>query len=319
MTETLLVQDKEKTMEPKGLIFHIIHGSFVDGYGVRTTIFLKGCPLRCLWCCNSEGQEVNPELKFTDTLCDACGKCIKICPAEAIQLKPGDNKITIDRGLCTDCGKCIETCYTGALGYFGRYMTVDEVFDIVKKDEPFYRASGGGVTVGGGEPTLQPAFTLALIKKLKENYIHTAVDTCGYTSTDKGRQALEEADLLLFDLKIMDPEEHLKITGVSNELILRNLKELDASLKPIIIRIPIIPGYTDTEQNIELIAEFLSRLKSVERVDLLAYHEYGAIKYEQLGRPYKLCGLNIQPPSKEHMIEIKDILERYGLNTQLGG
>jgi pyruvate formate lyase activating enzyme len=302
----------------RGLIFHIIHGSFVDGYGIRTTVFLKGCSLRCMWCCNPEGQEGHPEIKLTPSECDGCGRCVQICPTNAIQLdlKRGDDKIKIDRELCTNCGKCIEVCYTGALDCFGRYITVDELFDIVKKDEQFYRASGGGVTIGGGEPTFQPLFTYALLRKCKENYIHTAVDTCGYTLTSEGFKILEEADLLLFDLKGMDQKEHLKNTGVSNKLILRNLKRLDAMGKAIIIRVPIIPGYTDSAENIKATAEFLSELKSVERVDLLAYHEYGGVKYRQLGRVHKL---NIKPPTQEQINNIKDTFEQYGLKVQLGG
>lgn len=305
--------DKER-----GLIFHSIHGSFVDGYGVRTTVFLKGCSLRCLWCCNPEGQQGYPEIKFTPSECNGCGRCIQICPTNAIQLdpKPGDGKPKIDRELCTNCGKCIDVCYTGALGCFGRYITVDELFDIVKKDEQFYRASGGGVTIGGGEPAFQPLFTYSLLRKCKENYIHTAVDTCGYTQSVEGLKVLEEADLLLYDLKGMDPEEHLKNTRVSNVLILKNLKRLDAMRKPIIIRVPIVPGYTDSKKNVRSTAEFLSRLTCVERVDLLAYHEYGRVKYEQLGRQYNP---HIQQPSEEQLNDIKDTFERYGLNVQLGG
>lgn len=301
-----------------GLIFHIIHGSFVDGYGIRTTVFLKGCPLRCVWCCNPEGQIGDPEIKFTSSQCDGCGRCVPICPTNAIQvgLKPGDDKINIDRQLCTACGKCIEVCYTGALDYFGRLMTVDEVSDIVKKDEQFYRAGVGGVTIGGGEPTFQPLFTRALLKKCKENYIHTAVDTCGYTSTSDGLKVLEEVDLLLYDLKGIDPKQHRENTGVSNKLILDNLSHLASMGKPIIIRLPIIPGYNDSAENIKSTAEFLPRLRSVERVDLMAYHEYGAIKYKQLGRKYKL---QIQPLSQERLNNIKDIFERHGLNVQLGG
>ncbi len=302
----------------KGLIFHIIHGSFVDGYGVRTTVFLKGCPLRCIWCCNPEGQVGHPEIKFTASQCNGCGRCVEVCPVNAIQLDPklGDDKLKIDRELCTNCGECIEVCYTGALDYFGKYMTVDELFDIVKKDEKYYHASGGGVSIGGGEPNFQPLFTHALLRKCKENYIHTAVDTCGYTLNNEGRKVLEEADLLLFDLKGMDPKQHLINTGVSNEPILENLKRLAAMEKPIIVRLPLIPGYNDSEQNIKATAEFLSRLKSVERVDLLAYHKYGTVKYGQLGREYKL---NIQPLSEEHLNDIKDTLERYDLNVQVGG
>lgn len=302
----------------RGLIFHIIKGSFVDGYGVRTTVFLKGCPLRCIWCCNPEGQQGHPEIKFTFSLCNGCGRCVQICPENAIQLdvKLGDDKLNIDRELCTNCGKCIEVCYTGALDYFGKYMSVDEVVDTIKKDAEFYRSSGGGVTIGGGEPTYQPLFTYELIRKCKENNIHTAVDTCGYTLTNEGLKVLEEADLLLYDLKGWDPKEHLKNTHAPLEPILENIKRCDAMRKPIIIRIPIIPRYNDSAQNIANMAKFLSKLKSVERVDLLAYHPYGAAKYRQLGRIYEL---NIQPPTQEHLDDIKDTFERYDLNVQLGG
>ena len=302
----------------RGLIFHIIHGSFVDGYGVRTTVFLKGCPLRCIWCCNPEGQQGgHPQIKLTPSECNGCGRCVPICPTNAIQLNPDSgDKLKIDRELCTDCGKCIDVCYKGALSYFGRYITVDELFNIVKKDEQFYRASGGGITIGGGEPTFQPLFTYALLRKCKENYIHTAVDTCGYTLNSEGLKVLEEADLLLFDLKGMVPKEHLRNTGVSNEPILTNFRRLDAIGKSIIVRVPIVPGYTDSAENIKSTAEFLSSLKSVERVDLLAYHEYGSVKYRQLGREYKL---HIRPPTEEHLNDIKHTFERYGLNVQLGG
>lgn len=304
------------TITEKGLIFHIIHGSFVDGYGIRTTIFLKGCPLRCLWCCNPEGQQGYPELKYTVLKCNGCNQCITACLKGAIRLNPLLEKIQIDRNLCTNCGKCIDVCYTGALEYFGTYYTVDELFEIIRKDEQYYRSSGGGVTIGGGEPTFQPQFTYKLLKKCQENYIHVALDTCGYTNTEEQFKILATADLLLYDLKGLDMITHLKNTGVSNEIILANLKKLNDMGKPIIIRIPVIPKFTLNGQNIETIATFLSRLKSVERVDLLAYHTYGTIKYGELGRDYKLDTLT----NTQELIEnAKCIFERYGINTQLGG
>jgi len=301
-----------------GLIFHVIHGSFVDGYGIRTTVFLKGCPLRCVWCCNPEGQQLHAEIKLTASECDGCGRCVELCPADAIQIdsKSEHNKVKLDRSLCTNCGKCIDVCFTGALGFFGESVTVDELFNTIKNDEQFYRSSGGGVSIGGGEPTLQPDFTHALLKKCRENYIHTAVDTCGYTLNDKGFRVLAEADLLLFDIKGMDLREHMKNTGVSNEPILKNLKKLNDMGKPIIIRMPIIPGFTDSSENVKVTAAFLSGLKSVERVDLIAYHEYGKVKYEQLGREYKLKRSSI---SEERINEIKSVFEGRGLNAQLGG
>lgn len=312
----MIGKTERKGNNKTGLIFHIIHGSFVDGHGVRTTIFLKGCPLRCLWCCNPEGQQGHPEIKFTAALCDGCGRCIKACPVNAIRQPKENDKVEIDKKLCTNCGKCIDVCYTQALDFFGKYVTVDELFDIVKRDDQFYRASGGGVTIGGGEPTFQPLFTHALIKKCKENYIHTAVDTCGYALNGEGIKVLDEADLLLYDLKDMDPKSHLKNTSAPLKLILENIKRSNDLGKSIIIRIPLISGHNDSPDNIENMAAFLCRLKSVERVDLLPYHQYGKIKYEQLGKEYKL---NIQSPTTEHVNDIKETFERYGLKVQIGG
>jgi pyruvate formate lyase activating enzyme len=304
--------------DQRGILFHIIHGSLVDGHGVRTTVFLKGCPLRCSWCCNPEGQQSCPEIKLTVSECNACGNCIKVCPTGAIQLNPRQEnaKIEINRGLCTNCGKCTEVCFTGALDFFGRYISVDELFEIVKKDEAFYRASGGGVTIGGGEPTFQPFFTRAFLKKCRENYIHTALDTCGYTVNEEGAKALEEADLLLYDIKGIDSQEHWENTGVSNEHIMENIKKSDSLRKPIIIRMPLIPGYNASKENILAAARFLAGLKYLERVDLLVYHEYGKVKYAQLGREYNLA---IHPPKEDQLNEIKYIFESHGLKVQLGG
>ena len=275
--------------EITGTLFNIVHGSCVDGHGVRTTVFLKGCPLRCLWCCNSEGQLMQKELKVSVDLCNACGRCSGICSEDAIALK--DGKIMgIDRAKCTKCRKCVDACYIDAIDTFGMDYTVDEIFNIINKDKEYYLASGGGVTIGGGEATMQPEFTGALVKLCQENGIHVAIDTCGYTVTDESLRCLEQADLLLYDLKGINPEQHKKATGVSNELILQNLRYLDDIGKEIIVRLPIIPGYTDSDENINATAQLLSKLKSVIRVDLIAYHEYGKIKFEQRGEVYPMEG-----------------------------
>ena len=302
----------------RALIFHIIHGSFVDGHGIRTTVFLKGCPLRCLWCCNPEGQLSHQEMKVTASLCNNCGRCVKVCPVGAIRLsdKKGDDAVFIEREKCNNCGKCIGVCFTGALSFFGKYYTVDELYAIVEKDRAYYRSSGGGVTIGGGEPTFQPKFVRAFLKKCRENYIHTALDTCGYTVNDEGLKALEETDLLLFDLKGLALNDHLRNTSVSNEKILANLKHLNKMGKDIIIRLPIIPGHTDSAKNLKDTARLLAGLKSVERVDLLAYHQYGTIKYKELGREYKV---KLNTPDAKRMDGIKALFEGYGLKVQLGG
>jgi glycyl-radical enzyme activating protein len=312
------VEAKESEAPLEGLVFQIIHGSFVDGPGIRTTVFLKGCPLGCLWCCNPEGQKRHPELKVTAALCNKCGTCIAVCPEGAMRLgsAPGDDPIIIDRTRCNNCLACIDGCYTDALDRFGLSYTVDELFELVRKDERYYGDSGGGVTVGGGEPTVQAAFVRAFLRKCHEHYLHVALDTCGYTTSEDGVRALEEADLLLFDIKGLDAAQHFVDTAVYNDVILQNLRRLSHMGKPIIIRFPVIPGHTDSDENIDAVGELLSGLRSVQRVDLMAYHQYGTVKYGQLGKEYRL---EAERPMDQFMEAVKERLESYGLKVQLGG
>lgn len=327
------VKDMEKE---KGIVFNIVHGSMVDGPGMRTTVFLKGCPLRCKWCCNPEGQKYDPELRYVEMLCKGCLKCIDVCPEGAISKKVcdktaecedanGDGEaaknestetVAIDRTKCTNCMKCIDACFFGALEKFGEYYTVDELFDIIRRDATYYKSSGGGVTIGGGEASMHRDFTLALIRKCKQNFIHVAVDTCGYTVDDKAFQVLSEADLVLYDIKGLDPEKHLRDTGVSNELILSNLQKLDKMNIPSIIRMPLIPGHNDSDEMIEKAAEFLSTLKNLIRVDLMNYHTFGVVKYAQIGKEYEL---DLAPLPAERLDEIIAIFDRYSIKTQIGG
>lgn len=316
--ETKMKTGRDESSTLKGLVFQIIHGSFLDGPGIRTTVFLKGCPLSCLWCCNPEGQKAHAELKVTAALCNQCGNCIPVCPEGAMRLggMPGEDPIVVDRTLCTNCLECVDVCYKGALERFGVYYTVDELFELVRKDERYYSDSGGGVTIGGGEPTLQARFVRAFLKKCREHHIHTALDTCGYTTSEEGALALEEADLLLFDIKGLDPAQHFVDTAVSNEIILKNLRHANDIGKPVIIRFPIIPGHTDSDETVDAVGSLLSGLRSVQRVDLMAYHQYGTVKYEQLGREYRL---QVESPGDERMAEIRERLESFGLRVQLGG
>jgi len=300
----------------KGIVFNIVHGSMVDGYGIRTTVFLKGCPLHCKWCCNPEGQKFDPELRYVETLCKGCMKCIDVCPEGAIQKREAGETVAIDRDRCTNCMKCIDSCFFGALEKFGEYYTVDELFDIIRRDTAYYKSSGGGVTIGGGEASMHTDFTLALIRKCKENFIHVAVDTCGYTVNETAFQVLSEADLLLYDLKGMDTEKHIRDTGVSNDLILSNLKKLDELNVPTIIRMPLIPGHNDSDEEIEKAAEFLSTLKNLDRVDLMNYHTFGVVKYAQIGKKYEL---ELTPLSPERLDEICAIFARHSIRTQIGG
>jgi pyruvate formate lyase activating enzyme len=202
------------------------------------------------------------------------------------------------------------------LEQFGTYYTVDELFDIVRRDLRYYKSSGGGVTIGGGEATVQWEFAQAFLRKCKENFIHTAVDTCGFTVSEQAFNVLAEADLLLYDIKGMDNEGHIKNTGQSNELILSNLKRLDALGIPIIIRLPLIPGETDSDENIEETAQFLSTLKNLDRVDLMNYHEFGRAKYAQIGLDYTLA---LTPLTDERLSEIIGIFDKYAIKTQIGG
>ncbi len=301
-------------MSAEALVFHIIHGSFVDGYGIRTTVFLKGCPLKCIWCCNPEGQSFQPELKVTREHCNGCGNCISTCPKNALSLQ--DGVVRVDRTACDGCMACVDHCYTDALEPFGVKYTAQEVFEIIKSDEMFYKNTGGGATIGGGECSCYPDFMLELIGLCHEANIHVAVDTCGYTTSPKALEVLRAADLLLFDIKGIDPARHLENTGKSNDVILQNLKLLSDERKPMIIRIPVLPGYNDSDENLTAVADLLSTLKSVERVDILPEHEFGRVKYEQLDMEYKLKPC---PVSDERQEEIRAMFEARGFKAQLGG
>ena len=301
--------------EIRALIFNMIQGSFVDGFGIRTTIFLKGCPLKCKWCCNPEGQSFCAELRVLYDKCDGCGRCLAHCPEQALSVK--DGQVSVDREKCTVCGKCEDFCYSGALQPFGRYWSVDELYKRIKRDKPFFDASGGGLTIGGGEATWHPAFVLALIERCHADGINVAIDTCGYVDTPKGLEVLKNADLLLFDVKGMDPEKHLKGTGVSNELIWRNLRHCDEWGKPIIIRIPVIPGYTDSDSDLRAAARAISDLRHVVRVDLIPFHQYGRVKYRQIGLDYSMADTPQIPEARQQ--EILRIFQTCGLNAQLGG
>ena len=302
--------------ELRAPIFNIVHGSFVDGWGTRTTIFLKGCPLTCVWCCNPEGQKTYPELRFTQQDCNGCGKCVAVCPKQAIHMDPEKHLAVVDRSQCDDCLACTKLCETSAMDVFGKYYSVKEIFDCIARDERYF-GSDGGLTIGGGEATYFPDFTLELIRMCHDNYIHVALDTCGFIETENGKKCLEEADLVLFDLKGMDDAQHRINTGVSNQLIHENLRYRDSLGKDIIVRVPIIPGYNASEENLNQTADFLKTLSSVRRVDLLPVHKYGMIKYEQLGMDYAIADATAY--SKEEEAHFLELFRKRGLNVQIGG
>ncbi|MEM1839458.1 MAG: glycyl-radical enzyme activating protein [Candidatus Bathyarchaeia archaeon] len=299
-------------MNIKGTIFNIQRFCLDDGPGIRTTVFLKGCPLRCLWCCNPEGQNPWPELAHRDAICTKCGRCIETCPKNAISIS--DNEWHINRSLCNVCGKCVDICVRGALGILGREMSVEEVFKEVIKDLDFYEASGGGVTLSGGEPLFQPDFAADLLKRCKDEGIHTAIETSGYSNENSLKKVLPYVDLILYDLKCISPELHKRLTGVSNDLIIRNLRLLISRGVPVIIRFPLIPTLNDSDMEIASLAEFIEQM-GVEDVEVLPYHRLGISKYRMLGRKYELEG--IMPPTSERLQAVKRIFELRGLRCKI--
>ena len=300
---------------PKGWVFDIKKFAVHDGPGIRTTVFLKGCPLRCWWCHNPEAMDPNPQLVFFANKCIGCGECFKVCRQGAHEILASGERIH-HRDRCVLCGECVEHCYAEALVMEGKQMSVEEVMIELRKDIPFYENSGGGITISGGEPTFQSAFTLALLRQCKEEGLHTALDTCGQTRWTTYEQLLPYVDLVLYDLKHIDPERHRKYTGVRNDLILENLHKMSQYGVPIEIRMPIIPTLNDAREFIEGAAAFLQPLEHITRVQLLPYHRLGESKYERLGLEGKMPA--IDPPPKESLEEIAAWMRAYGLEVKAG-
>ena len=282
-----------------GWIFNLQQFSTEDGPGIRTTVFLKGCPLRCPWCHNPEGLRPTPDLMWYDVRCVGARACLAACPRSALELLPSGMRI--DREQCTVCGDCARACPSRALEVIGRPWTPEQLLDELRKDEVFFQTSGGGITFSGGEPMLQADFVSQILALCRQAGLHTALDTCGAASTARYEEIGEQVDLVLYDLKIMDPLRHQTATGLSNSLILRNARWLARRGIPLWIRTPIIPGFTDDRANIRALAEFIrAELPSVERWDLLAYTNLGQPKYHRLDLPFALEGVPLM--SEQEMV-----------------
>jgi pyruvate formate lyase activating enzyme len=294
-----------------GLVTNIQGYSIHDGPGIRTVVFLKGCGLECRWCSNPECISPLPQVGLVEKLCTRCGKCVGVCPAGALVYE--DGRIPrIDRKLCTGCGECSARCSYQALVQYGRKMSADEIFRAVQRDAIFYQASGGGVTVSGGEALLQPELVLGLFEKCCQAGIHTCVETSGYAAGTAFNTIMPYTDLFLFDLKHMNPEKHRQHTGKPNDLVLANARMVAASGVETLFRMPLIPGINDDENNIKATAAFLRELGNKHaRIELMPYHKLGKGKYQSLSMEYSLPEILVPVP--DDIERVKKAFEANGI------
>ena len=285
------------------MLFNIQRCSNHDGAGLRTTVFLKGCPLRCAWCANPESQSFRPEVMEATARCVGCMACREECPARAIE--PDETGYPrIRRELCRRCFHCAEVCYAESKHVVGNEMPVEELFREIEKDRVFFSRSGGGVTFSGGEPLAQPELLTAIAKRCHDSGIHVMLESCGCAEYDRFAPALDYVDAMYFDVKHVDPEAHRRITGADNRLILENLRRIAARV-PVTVRTPVVPGYTDGDDNIAGIAAVVRDTPGVQDYELLAYHDLGRSKYTALGRPYALA--EVEKPSPERMAALVEL------------
>jgi pyruvate formate lyase activating enzyme len=304
--------DRNGVSHKRGLIFNIQRFSIHDGPGIRTTVFFKGCPLRCRWCSNPESWHDYPEIATYDAKCTRCGRCQKVCPVEAISISEEGRKI--NRTVCNLCMKCAEVCPTGAIAVTGQWMTLDEVMKEVEADSLFYKNSGGGVTLSGGEPLAQWEFALDLLEQCKAKAFHTALDTCGYVPWEVLERVLDYTDLVLYDIKHMDVTLHAEGTGKSNRLVLDNARRAAAKRRTW-LRVPLIPGYNDSAENLQAVARFGLEI-GAEKVSLLPYHIWGKSKYERLGRKYPMEDVPLPPDSLAQ--DCQKVIEALGMKATVG-
>jgi pyruvate formate lyase activating enzyme len=299
----------------RGLVFNIQKFSMQDGPGIRTTVFLKGCPLCCAWCHNPEGRSPEREIIFNEDRCLVCGQCRDVCPQA--RGAAGEGPLPLRSEQCDLCAACTDACPTEARQMMGRERTVPEVMTEVLQDRIFYDDSSGGVSFSGGEPLMQPQFLRALLEACNSAGLHTAVDTCGYASRDHLLAMVPYTHLFLFDLKLMDDARHRHYTGVSNEIILANLKALDQVHDQVWIRMPLIPGVNDRPGDVEAIARFAASIRAVRQVNVLPYHKTGLQKFRRLGLDDALG--TVEPPSADRVEAALETFRAFGLPAKAGG
>jgi pyruvate formate lyase activating enzyme len=311
----LTPEQQASYLATRGIVFNIQRFSIHDGPGIRTIVFLKGCPLRCQWCSNPESQDPKPALMFSQKKCISCGTCEQACPLKAISFKASPYP-TIDRSICDNCGRCVEECCTQALYFEGRSESVEQVLAEVAKDRAFYENSGGGLTLSGGEVLAQPTFAYALLAAAQDMGLHTAIETTGFAQPEVLLKVVSKVDLILFDFKHYDSARHLEKTGVDNDLILENLKRLCEIRQPLVVRIPVIPGFNDSMEDAREFGRILSDLK-VEEINLLPFHQLGEHKYDLLGKAYPYHG--VKSIREENLAEYRQIMADFDLDVKIGG
>ena len=300
------------TGDATGIVTDIQHFSIHDGPGIRTTVFVKGCNLRCFWCHNPETLSATPELQYHPDRCIACGACVEACPVAAHAMI--DGRHAFDRSRCTACGACSEVCYARALVMAGEVKRAADVVDVVLRDRVFYETSGGGVTISGGEPLLQPDFTRAILAGCRAEGVHTAVETAANVAWARFETILPVTDLVMMDVKTMDRDAHRRATGVSNERILANARRLADHGVPLIVRTPVVPGVNDDDESVRAVAAFVADLPGRVEYELLRFHMMAESKYAALGAECRASG--IAPPTSERMEQLAAVAASVGIEVR---